>query len=74
MKMEGNPARTLVPAKLCVFLIGSLLVFRCSAAGSDCSARIVLMNAFDKNLNVERGVRAEDIKVEADGKQVPIVS
>jgi hypothetical protein len=74
MKMEGNPARTLVAAKLCVFLIGSLLLFRCSAAGSDCSAPIVLMNAFDKNLNVERGVRAEDIKVEADGKQVPIVS
>jgi hypothetical protein len=49
-------------------------MFPCSAVASDCSAATILLNAFDRNLNVERDVPAEDIKVEVDGKQAPILS
>jgi hypothetical protein len=74
MMVQGIPGRTLVAVNLCVYVIASVLVFPCSAADSDCSAPAVLLNAFDKKLNLERDLRAEDLKVEADGKQVPILS
>src|SRR5436305_4081955 len=45
-----------------------------SATASDCSAPSVLLDAFDKNLKLERDLHAEDIKVEVDGKRAPILS
>lgn len=46
----------------------------CFAAESDCSPPTVLLNAFDKNLQLERDFRAEDLKVEVNGKQASILS
>ena len=74
MKLQGHRSRIAVAVKLCFCVFVSIPVFLCSSAGSDCSAPAVLLNAFDKKLNLERDLRAEDIKVEADGKQVPILS
>lgn len=55
-------------------LLVSAPVFPCAAAASDCSAPTIPLNAFDRNFNVERDLRAEDVKVEVDGKQAPILS
>src|SRR5947209_4155016 len=74
MMVEGILARILVAVDLCVYVITALLVLPCFAAESDCSAPTVLLNAFDKNLQLERDLRAEDIKVDVNGKHASILS
>ena len=51
-----------------------LFLYLSSAAASDCSAPAVLLNAFDRNLKLERDLRAEDMKVNVDNKHAPILS
>jgi hypothetical protein len=64
-----------VVRNLCSCLLASLaLIFPYRAAASDCPSATILLNAFDKKLNIKRDIRAEDIKVEVDGRQVPILS
>lgn len=46
----------------------------CPAAANDCPAATILLNAFDRDFNIQRDLRAEDIKVEVDRKQVAILS
>lgn len=43
-------------------------------AASDCSTGTILLNAFDRNFNIERDLRAEDIRVEVNGKPPAILS
>jgi VWA domain containing CoxE-like protein len=74
MMVQGHRSWTLVVVNLCFCLLASALVCPCSAAASDCSAPTVLLNAFDRNFNIERDLRAEDIKAEVDGKQAAILS
>jgi hypothetical protein len=75
MMRQFHRARILAALTLCMCLLASsALMFPRTAAASDCSAATILLNAFDRNLSIERDVRAEDIKVEVDGKQAPILS
>ena len=60
---------------VCISLVVSWgLIFPCSLAASDCQDATILLNAFDRNFNIERDVRAEDIKVEVDGKKAQVLS
>jgi hypothetical protein len=72
MMVQGHRTWTLVAVNLC--LLVSAPVFPCAAAASDCSAPTILLNAFDRNFNLERDLRAKDIKVEVDGKEAMILS
>jgi hypothetical protein len=60
---------------VCICLLGSsTLMVQRAVAASDCSVATIFLNAFDKNLNIERDIRAEEVKVEVDGKQTAILS
>jgi hypothetical protein len=72
--VQGLRNWTLSVANLCFCLATSALVFPCFAVAGDCSAPTVLLNAFDRKVNIERDLHAEDIKVEVDGKHAPILS
>lgn len=75
MMLQGYRALILAAVNLCIWLLASsALILPCPAAGSDCSSATVLLNVVDRNLNIARDLRAEDIKVEVDGKRVPILS
>ena len=65
----------------CIFVVVNLWLcllassaFPWPPAASDCSTGTILLNAFDRNFNIERDVRAEDIRVEVNGKPAAILS
>jgi hypothetical protein len=75
MMLHGYRAWILVVVDLCTWLLASSwLMFPCTAAASDCSGATILLNVFDRNLNIERDVRAENIRVEVNGKRAAILS
>lgn len=57
----------------CCFTAPLFLVPPAAVAG-DCSDASILLNAFDRDGDVERDLHAENLKVEVDRKQTPIAS
>lgn len=74
MIVLGHRASTLIltTTKFCLPALALLLA--CSAVASECSAPSILLNAFDRDFDIQRDLRAEDIKVEVDHKQALIHS
>lgn len=74
MIVPGHRASTLILTTINFCLRASALLLACSAVANECSGPSILLNAFDRNFNIQRDLRAEDVKVEVDRKQAPILS
>jgi hypothetical protein len=73
MTQERHRTCIFVVVNLCLCLLASSAL-PWPAAASNCSSATILLNAFDRNFNIDRDVRAEDIRVEVNGKRAAILS